>query len=143
MDGSELADAICDLAARWGLRRARGVADDATFSRHHLARTIGAWWDIKTYRRMLAMLQADRSFLDFHEGRSNVLPGFYWREFDRLLGPFAALLTEADRTPELEQDCPMQVVGAKVLRPSGKLAAQRARPAVAAAAPSVIGAAGR
>lgn len=74
----------------------------------HLARTIGAWGDIKTYRRLLAMLKTDRSFLDFHEGRSKVLPDFYRNEFDLLLGPFAALLTEADRTPDLEQDCPMQ-----------------------------------
>ncbi len=73
----------------------------------HAARTLGAWGDVSTYRRMLGMLQADRSFLDFHEGRSQVLPEFYRREFDGLLGPYAALLTQAERTPDLEQDCPV------------------------------------
>ena len=76
----------------------------------HAARTLGAWGDVKTYRRMHRMLQTDRSFLDFHEGRSKALPEFYRREFDRLLGPYAALLTQADRTPDLEQDC--QALGA-------------------------------
>ena len=74
----------------------------------HVARTLGAWRDIESYRRMLGMLKADRSFLDFHEGRSKVLPDFYRHEFGRLVGAFAELLTEAERSPNLEQDCPVQ-----------------------------------
>jgi hypothetical protein len=62
---------------------------------------------MRSYRRILGMLKADRSFLEFHEGRSKVLPDFYRHEFDELVGPYAALLTESDRTPDLEQDCPV------------------------------------
>jgi hypothetical protein len=88
----------------------------------HAARTLGAWGDVRTYRRMLGMLQADRSFLAFHEGRSQVLPGFYRHEFDRLLGPYAALLTQAERTPDLEQDCPA-LGTSSVRRPLERLSA--------------------
>jgi hypothetical protein len=74
----------------------------------HLARTVGAWGDVKTYQRMLGRLEEDPSFRRFHEGRSSALPDFYRGEFDRLLGPYAPLLSDAERTPDLEQECPTQ-----------------------------------
>ena len=53
------------------------------------------------FQQILRMLIRDPQFLAFHEGRSTELPEFYHREYERLLGPYATLLSRADRTPEL------------------------------------------
>jgi hypothetical protein len=47
------------------------------------------------------MMETDSAFRAFHEGESAVLPEFYHQEFERVLGPYASLLSRADRTPEL------------------------------------------
>ena len=56
---------------------------------------------IGRFRRILDMLTTDKHFLEFHEGRSQVLPEFYHREYERLLGPYASLLPREERTPVL------------------------------------------
>jgi hypothetical protein len=45
------------------------------------------------------MLRSDRAFLAFHEGRTTDLPEFYHRMYERMLGPYAELMSRADRTP--------------------------------------------
>jgi len=56
---------------------------------------------IKRFRQILNMLTTDRQFLAFHEGTSQVLPEFYHREYERLLGPHASLLPRSERVPVL------------------------------------------
>ena len=56
---------------------------------------------IGRFRQILNQLTADRDFLAFHEGRSEVLPEFYHQEYERLLGPYAPLLSREERTPIL------------------------------------------
>ena len=67
----------------------------------HTVRTRHARGGIRKCQQILEMMRADSQFLAFHEGRSEVLPEFYHQEFERLLGPYASLLSRADRTPEL------------------------------------------
>ena len=72
----------------------------------HWSRTAHVKADIRDHRRILAMLHSDAQFRAFHEGRSDVLPDFYHKEYERMLGPYAELLSRADRTPNLEQVIP-------------------------------------
>ena len=72
----------------------------------HWARTAQIKADIRDHRRILGMLRSDPGFRAFHEGRSEVLPDFYFKEYERMLGPYAELLSRADRTPSLEQVSP-------------------------------------
>ena len=67
----------------------------------HTVRTFHAWDGIRKCQQILEMLSTDAEFRAFHEGRSAVLPDFYHQEYERLLGPYATLLSRADRTPEL------------------------------------------
>jgi radical SAM superfamily enzyme YgiQ (UPF0313 family) len=73
----------------------------------HWARTVSTRVDLKLYRRLLAMLRSDSNFFAFHEGRSAALPDFYQREYEKMLGRYADLLTRADRTPDLTQQPPV------------------------------------
>lgn len=102
-----LIEIVSHLSSRKMLLRRLAISPSYRVAIIHTARTIQAWKAIKSYRRILRMLKTDRSFLDFHEGRSRVLPGFYRHEFDKMMGPYAELLTEVDRTPDLGQSCPV------------------------------------
>jgi len=67
----------------------------------HTVRTLHAREGIQKCRQILKMMNDDAQFRAFHHGESTVLPEFYHREFERLLGPYASLLSRTDRTPEL------------------------------------------
>jgi radical SAM superfamily enzyme YgiQ (UPF0313 family) len=69
----------------------------------HIVRTIGMRQQVRNLQRILHMLTTDPHFRAFHEGESPLLPEFYHREYERMLGPYASLLSRADRTPELTQ----------------------------------------
>jgi len=72
-----------------------------------LALRVG-YHEAKEHRDLLA---SDREFRAFHEMESAELPAYYRHKFDQLLGPYAALLSDEDRTPRLEQPAvPVRVV---------------------------------
>ena len=48
---------------------------------------------------MARELKKDPQFRAFHEGESQVLPEFYHRLYENLLGPYATLLSDEDRQP--------------------------------------------
>ena len=73
----------------------------------HWTRTTSARTSLKNYQRILDMLRQDAHFRAFHEGQSDVLPQFYEKEADRILGRYAELLSPAERTPNLEQMKPL------------------------------------
>jgi len=77
----------------------------------HWARTAHVKADIRDHRRILAMLRSDPQFRAFHQGRSEVLPSFYHKEYERMLGPYAELLSWADRTPNLALPNPLSTGG--------------------------------
>lgn len=53
--------------------------------------------------RIRRRLKADAELRAFHDGKRRALPAFYRREYQRRLGPYAALMTEADMVPMLDQ----------------------------------------
>jgi len=63
----------------------------------HLARTLGMRQMLGTLRRFVELMKTDRQFRAFHERESEVLPEFYHRQYELLLGPYAALLSPEDR----------------------------------------------
>jgi radical SAM superfamily enzyme YgiQ (UPF0313 family) len=67
----------------------------------HLVRTGVKRRRLAALRRLRATLAANAHFHAFHEGRSSVLPELYHREYERLLGPFAPLMSRSDRIPAL------------------------------------------
>jgi len=72
----------------------------------HVVRTAMKRRRLGAFRRLLRRLETDAQFRAFHEGRTRVLPEVYQREYERLLGPFAPLLTRQDRVPELDPLAP-------------------------------------
>ena len=67
----------------------------------HVARVIGIRQMIGRLRVMMQLMKTDRQFRAFHEGESQVLPDYYYRQYDSLLGPYATLLSPDDRRPVL------------------------------------------
>jgi hypothetical protein len=68
----------------------------------HVVRTGVKRRRLRTLRRLHAMLTDEPRFRAFHDGRSPALPEYYHREYERLLGRHAALLSREDRIPALE-----------------------------------------
>ena len=69
----------------------------------HVVRTRVKRRRLRAFRRILGLLTHDPQFRAFHEGRSAVLPEFYQREYERMLGPFATLMPRRNRIPEPER----------------------------------------
>ena len=68
----------------------------------HVVRTHTKRQRLRAFRRLAGRLREDAAFRAFHEGESTRLPEFYQREYERTLGPFAPLLSRAERVPVLE-----------------------------------------
>jgi hypothetical protein len=66
----------------------------------HVVRTRVKRRRMRAFRRLRGMLANDPQFRAFHEGRSSVLPEHYHREYERLLGRYAPLMSRADRMPD-------------------------------------------
>jgi hypothetical protein len=96
------------LAAR--LRAARGWFRPAMLLRTRSQQPV-----LGELRSILARLRTDRQFRAFHEGDTDVLPRFYAERFDRLLGPYAQLLSPAERRPMLP---PPRAVAGEPLKPA-------------------------
>ncbi len=69
----------------------------------HRARTAGARARLEEYRGIHRRLLADSRFRAFHEGRDPTLPEHYHHLYERMLGPYAGLLSRADRVPDLRR----------------------------------------
>lgn len=80
-------------------------------------RTMGEKWVEKQYRQRYDQLRSDSQFRAFHEGKKTDLPEHYHQEYEQKLGPYASLLTRADRRPNLEQLTP-ECVGPKISLPA-------------------------
>jgi hypothetical protein len=68
----------------------------------HLARTRVKRQRLHAFQRLRDLLVSDPTMRRFHEGRATALPEFYHYEYERQLGPWAALMPRADRVPQLE-----------------------------------------
>ena len=83
------------------LRRRIGTTSSQSLRLLYTVRTLRAKEGIGQFRRILQMLTTDKQFRDFHDGGSTRLPEFYHQEFERLLGPYASLISREERIPHL------------------------------------------
>ena len=97
----KLIEIYSSYSGRSGLRQRLRAAPNKTLRLLVFVRNLRVREAIGRFRRILDMLTADKHFLEFHEGRSQVLPEFYHREYERLLGPYASLLPREERAPVL------------------------------------------
>jgi hypothetical protein len=68
----------------------------------HALRTLGTRRELAEFRELRAQLAGDRAFRAFHEKRSDDLPDYYHRIYERRLGRYAELMGHRDRIPRLE-----------------------------------------
>ena len=83
------------------LRRRRCNAPNRLVSRVNWARTVWTRAEIAVYRKLRDRLRTDRAFREFHEGRRRALPDSYHHQYERVLGPYAELISRDDRRPDL------------------------------------------
>jgi hypothetical protein len=89
------------LASPAMLKRRIRSTSNATVKLVHWTRTAGTRARMNSYRQILLMLRTDPHFRAFHDGRSSVLPEFYHHQYERMLGPYAGLVSRAERIPDL------------------------------------------
>jgi radical SAM superfamily enzyme YgiQ (UPF0313 family) len=88
------------------LRRRMRTTTHRAIKAVHWARTASFRADIASFHRILHLLRSDPEFLAFHNGQTPILPEFYRRLGDRMLGRYAELLSDTDRTPDITQAHP-------------------------------------
>lgn len=64
-------------------------------------KTLGTRQMINKLSPILDLLKNDKQFRAFHEHETEVLPEFYHRQYESLLGPYAPLMSRQDREPVL------------------------------------------
>ncbi|MDP2920344.1 MAG: radical SAM protein [Dehalococcoidia bacterium] len=70
-------------------------------SGYNLFKTLGNKQMIGRFREILDLLRTDTQFRAFHEHQTDVLPEFYHYLYERMLGPYATLMSREDRKPVL------------------------------------------
>lgn len=68
---------------------------------YNFVKTLGNRQMIGRLREILNLLNMDSQFRAFHAHETEVLPEFYHRQYENLLGPYAALMSREERTPVL------------------------------------------
>ncbi len=76
------------------------------FKGYHPIRNISLKLMIRTMKSILNRLKTDSQFLAFHEAETDVLPEYYHHQYERLLGPYKALVSREDRIPVFEHKEP-------------------------------------
>jgi radical SAM superfamily enzyme YgiQ (UPF0313 family) len=70
-------------------------------SGYNLVKALGNRQMIGRLRNILNLLNTDKQFRLFHEHETDVLPEYYHRQYERLLGPYATLMSHEERKPVL------------------------------------------
>ena len=81
------------------LARAVISNENRAFKGYHPIRNLSLRLMIHTMRQILSLLKKDRAFRAFHEGESTVLPEYYHRKYEALLGPYKDLISREERLP--------------------------------------------
>lgn len=68
---------------------------------YNLVKTLGNRQMIGRFRNILNLLNTNTQFRAFHEHETDVLPEYYHRQYERLLGPYATLMDHEERKPVL------------------------------------------
>lgn len=74
------------------------------FKGYQPIRNISLKFMIRTMKQILHLLKTDSLFRAFHEGESPVLPEYYHRRYEALLGPYKAFVSREDRCPVMVSD---------------------------------------
>ncbi len=98
----KLIDLLEFLSSPGMLRRRVASAPAARVSEVHALRSASIQGKLMKYRKILRHIKEDRALRDFHCHGKGRLPQFYEELYDRMLGPYAQLLSTADRTPECD-----------------------------------------
>lgn len=99
----KLIDVFSHFTSAAMLRRRLATTDRGAVRAIHIVRTLVKRKRIRAFQRLLHMLNTNRQFRAFHEGESSSLPEFYQQAYDRMLGPYASLISRAERSPLLER----------------------------------------
>ncbi len=67
-------------------------------------KTLGNRQMIGRFRNILNLLNTNKRFRAFHEHETDVLPEFYHYQYERLLGPYASLMSHEERKPIIVTD---------------------------------------
>ena len=70
-------------------------------SGYNIVKTLGNRQMVGRLRHILNLLNTGKQFRTFHEHETDVLPEFYHRQYERLLGPYATLMSHKERKPIL------------------------------------------
>src|SRR4030042_4820402 len=68
---------------------------------YNFVKTLGNRQMVGRLRNIINLLKTNKQFRAFHEHETDVLPEFYHRQYERLLGPYATLMSREERKPIL------------------------------------------
>ena len=86
------------------LHRRMATAPTARVAAVHALRSARTRGALGSFRRILESLKEDRALREFHDFGKGRLPRMYEKLYDQMLGPYAQLLSPADRTPECNSE---------------------------------------
>jgi hypothetical protein len=73
-----------------------------TFSAgYNFVKALGNRQMIGRLNEILTLLNTDAQFRAFHDHKTDILPEFYHRQYERLLGPYSGLISREERKPLL------------------------------------------
>jgi radical SAM superfamily enzyme YgiQ (UPF0313 family) len=98
----KLIDLLEFLSSADMLRKRVASAPVARVTEVHALRSAAIRGKLIKYRKIIKSLKEDRALRDFHCHGKGRLPQYYEALYDRMLGPYARLLSPADRVPELD-----------------------------------------
>jgi hypothetical protein len=73
---------------------------------YNTVKNLGNGQMIARLREILQLLKTDVQFRAFHEHSTEILPEFYHRQYEQLLGPYAGLMSREDRKPVFTESQP-------------------------------------
>ena len=68
---------------------------------YNMVKTLSNRQIVGRLRHILNLLNTDTQFRAFHEHETDVLPEYYHRQYERLMGPYATLISRQERKPVL------------------------------------------
>lgn len=83
------------------LRKRLRAAPSLIPAGYNILKTLGSRQMVRRFTDILHLLKNDKQFRAFHEHETCVLPEFYHRQYESLLGPYATLMSREDRKPVL------------------------------------------
>ena len=97
----KLIDIYSYISSRKMLQKRLQTASALVPTVYNLLKTLGNRQMIGRFRKLLNLLKTDEQFRAFHEHETDILPEYYHRQYESLLGPYATLMSHEERKPVL------------------------------------------